>query len=351
MPSWDIEMNERNLMAELTESQRFQVAQNMIPSPGVLTAFERSNSFLPPSTARDKNLTLLQKPEVTCVVTGQQVGLYLGPLFTLYKAMTAIILAAKLAEQTGTPCVPVFWLQTEDHDLEEISSTRILNREGEQVELSLPTSNPSQSQCSVAYQQLGEEILSLNEKLESTLGFYPEAERYLEHVREWYRPGRTYHEAFSGLLAELLPESGLVFFNPRQDEVYAEAGSILRRSVRESRTVANLLIEQTDGLTQSGVEPQVYIRPDSPLAFYHLGDAGGARFRLQENGENWVLIGDQDQREISSAEVEENLKNNLSRFSSSALLRPIMQDSLLPSVAYVGGAAEELYFKQIQPLY
>lgn len=343
-------MEESRILQSIIESRRFDAVSKVAPTKGVQEALLNSNKFLPPCAHREESLRLLSEGKASCVVTGQQVGLYLGPLYTLYKASSAIRLAEQIALSSGKPCVPVFWLQTEDHDLEEIASASVLSRSSESSKLSLPFSSNRET-ASVAYETLGPKIDSLNEKLQSLLGFYPEAEHYLSLVKSFYRPEVSYADAFSSLLAEILKDSGLVFFNPRSQSVAEESKGVIHRSFSEYRQIAELLENQTQELRASGSSPQVYIRQDSPLAFFHLENQFGPRFRLQEQGHDWALIGDEQQRSVSSTDLSTALEQEPMRFSTSALLRPIVQDFLLPSVAYVGGAAEESYFAQLSPLY
>jgi len=341
--------NRSEQIKAITESSRFGEATRLKISPAVEKALRDSNDYLPASEKREQNIELLADGKAVCVVTGQQVGLFLGPAFTLYKAITAVRLAEAIEEETQQKCVPVFWLQTEDHDLAEISRVSILSREVEQEELIINTKLAASS-SSVAYSVIGTEIEEQLAILEQTLGFYPDASSVLEACRKWYSEGRTMHEAFAGLLCEILSDSGLVFLNPRQEILLSESKSVIRTAIEKHVPVAQALLEQGEAIKNAGGDVQVHVRENSPLPFIHPKSGTGDRFRFQQSGETWTIIGGADETIFSTSQILELLEAHPEQFSTSALLRPFVQDSLLPSVAYVGGNAERNYFKQIAPL-
>jgi len=144
--------------------------------PEVLSALEAQQAALPPSAARSSSLSALRQPGTVAVVSGQQVGLFLGPLYTFYKAATAVVWARALEQETGSRCVPIFWLQTEDHDFAEIASCEVAPA----LRLTLPDSG---ARSSVAHRTLPKEVESLVAALSDALAAQPFAAEILEPLR------------------------------------------------------------------------------------------------------------------------------------------------------------------------
>ncbi|MCB0322225.1 MAG: bacillithiol biosynthesis cysteine-adding enzyme BshC [Bdellovibrionales bacterium] len=315
-----------------------------------LEALEAVNVALPDDPARTANLEKLTRRGAVAVVTGQQTGLFLGPLLTLYKALTAIRAAAQLEEETGHPVVPIFWLQTEDHDFDEIRSTAIHDREGRKVPLTLPPLSSSEAP-SVQYLRLPEDLTTVITDLRETLGGFPAAASVLEKVTSTYRVGRSLPDAFTELMAMLTQGSGLLFFNPRHPAAIRASAPVHARAFAEFEAIGRLLSQRTEELEANGQQTPVRIRADSPLSFLHIDSAGGSRTRLVREGSNWRGKGFGGDFTLSEETLNTLLAASPDRFSSSALLRPIVQDTLLPTALYVGGAAEQAYWQQITPLY
>lgn len=314
--------------------------------PRVLASLQQQQAQLGPSPARDQNLAALAAGGCA-VVTGQQVGLFLGPLFTIYKAATAVRLAAALQNQTGRAVVPIFWLQTEDHDLPEIARC-VLPRRHEPA-FTIAADIATDNRSSIAHVRLPDTIHGCIEQLRLELGQLPHAQAHLERIARHYRPGRGWGEAFAGLLSELFEPEGLLVLDPRTPELAQLAAPVHRRALEHSDALSEALLAQNAALTRAGFAATVHVRGDSPLSFFHPAGAPGPRTRLRKSAERFEEL--QSGREHTLAELLARLEREPLCFSSSALLRPIVQDSLLPTAAYVGGPAEVAYFAQLPPLY
>src|SRR6266852_5151939 len=297
-----------------------RAAQRSI-APGLLEVLRRQNETLAPSDARARNLEALARSGTTAVVTGQQLGLFLGPLYTFYKAASAIAAAGALERESGIRCVPIFWMQTEDHDFPEIDHCHLLLPDGSRQTLRLnDTLGESGQRVSVKHRLLGEDCLRLAAALEDGLGELP----------------------YAG--------EGLILLDPRDAAIAkGTASPIYRRSLIESERIATALLERIEVLASAGFATQVHVRAASPLFFFHPGGPESERFRLERQGDVWVLVG--TNQSISTDELLPLLEAEPLRFSSSALMRPILQDHLIPTAAYVGGPAEVSYFAQLPPLY
>lgn len=314
-------------------------------APAVAAALEAQNARLAPSPARDAHLAAL-RAGAAAVVTGQQVGLFLGPLFTVYKAASAIRLARALAAESGRPVVPVFWLQTEDHDLPEIAVCHVPDADGPRA-LAVPAA--AHERVSIAHRLLPADVSDCLAALGATLGGLPHAAPHLDRLARHYRPGRGWGAAFAGLLGELFAADGLVLLDPRDAALAAAAAPLHRRALLDADAIAAALTERHAALTRAGFAPPVHVRPGAPLAFFHPQGAAGPRYRLTPAGDGFALVG--GDAHVSRAHLLAALEAAPLSFSSSALLRPLVQDALLPTAAYVGGPAEVAYFAQLAPLY
>lgn len=338
------------------------VARALRPlAPDVLRAIAAQNAALPASAARDAQIDALRRG-AAAVVTGQQVGLFLGPLYTIYKAATAVVVARVLAAETGAPVVPVFWLQTEDHDLVEIASCSVPGA-GACETITAPID--SENRVSIAHHTLPAEVGACIERLEAALGEGSLARIHLERLRRHYRPGAAWSAAFAGVLAELFAPEGLVMIDPRDPVLAAASAPVHARALVEAERIAAAMTERCGELERAGAAVPVHVRPGAPLSFFHPDGPLGPRVRLEpadpaaDTGRSDPGRAGSDAAfaEVGSGCVHEQaallaaLRDEPRRFSTSALLRPIVQDTLLPTVAYVGGPAEVAYFAQLVPLY
>jgi bacillithiol biosynthesis cysteine-adding enzyme BshC len=340
---------------------RTRAAAERRVSPPLVAVLRDQQAALPASRARAHNLEALASGQTAVVATGQQVGLFLGPLYGFYKAASAVAVARALEAESGVRCVPLFWLQTEDHDFAEIASATVAGVGGEPVALSLPLGSAAETRVSVAHRHLPPEVGALVDTLAELLGAGPAAKETLALLRAHYTAGRPIAQAFAGVLAELFADEGLLIFNPREARVAELAAPIYREALDASTTIGQRLDERCAALAEAGFDQQIPMRPGCALLFGHLGAATGPRYRLErqigtpgtsgssDSSGSWRLAGSDGL--FSRAEITEALAHDPLRFSTSALLRPIVQDTLLPTTAYVGGPAEVSYFAQMGPLY
>ena len=273
------------------------------------------------------------------IVTGQQVTLFGGPLFTLLKAATAI----RKAKDAGA--VPIFWLATEDHDLAEADHVTLTSRHALH---SLRLEHASEDAGKpVGAVRLGEGIRPLLEQAAELLG--PGEVR--DALRAAYTPEATYAEAFGRLLAKVFANEGLILIDAAGREFHRVGAPVLRAAIERAAELENLLLERTRLLEARGYEAQVLVTAESSLLFL-IDDETGARLALKRKGdsagnESWVA----GKKLYSTAELLGILESAPERLSPNALLRPVFQDAILPTATYVGGPAEIAYFAQSQVVY
>ena len=293
---------------------------------------------LRPSNGETASLDLLARPGTVAVVTGQQVGLFSGPAYTIYKALTAVRLAAHLSEQ-GIPAVPMFWLATEDHDVAEVNHTFVFGPDHRPIQLSVSANGGSERPVG------GIAIASPPvDRLREVLAAFPHGEEVAELTRAAYPDGATFGRAFRALLERLLAGRGLLFVDPLDESVRRLAAPLLQEAVRQDDGLHEKLLERGRELETAGYHAQVHVEAKTSLVFLLDGERRVALRR--QNGE-YASKGKSGDRRWSAEELAAQAEH----LSPNALLRPVVQDYVLPTVAYVGGPAELAYLAQSQVLY
>lgn len=330
-------------------AERTRAAAARRLAPALLDELRAQQGRLPPSPAREAHLAALAGGGTAVVATGQQVGLFLGPLYAFYKAASAVAVARALAAEAGVSVVPLFWLQTEDHDFAEIASCTVAGADGAPAQLGLEPEAETAARVSIAHRRLGPEIEPQLARLGELLPPGPPAGETLALLRAHYRAGQPLAGAFAGLLAELFRDEGLLIFDPRVAAAARLAAPIAGRALAEADAIGADLARRAAELEAAGFDVQIPVRDDCALVFFHRDGPTGPRHRLSRCAGGWALVG--STHVATEAEVADAMARDPLRFSTSALLRPILQDTLLPTAAYVGGPAEVSYFAQLGPLY
>ena len=277
------------------------------------------------------------------VVSGQQVALFGGPLLTLLKAATAIRKAADATKVSGREHVPVFWLASEDHDLEEVDQVALLSKTSvERLTLGLRAERP----LPVGGLRVGDGSSSLEALLDRAselLGWAP----VCEVLRECYAPDATLAGGFGRLLTKIFAAQGLVVMDASLREFHALGEPVLRVAIEQADELEAALLARSEELVRSGYHAQVLVTPGHSLLF--LIDAEtGARLPLRRSSEGAWKAG---AKVYLTAELLEILASEPERLSPNALLRAVFQDAILPTAAYVGGPAEIAYFAQSAVVY
>lgn len=318
--------------------------------PAVLAALVTRYAADPEDSPRRRHLARLAAGNAACVVTGQQAGLFGGPLYSVHKAASAIRLAARLEAESGVPCAPIFWLQSEDHDFAEIATTWTLAGNG--VEALTVADDAEHEGRAVADRPLGPSIEPALAALDAALEGLSDAAAVMDLWRRSYRPDRSPVLAFRHLMEQLFAEWGLLVLDPRDPkapELAAAAAPLHARAVADAAAIAEALEERVAALHGADFSVQVHVRPGAPLSFWHETPSG-PRVRLEPGDDGWRTC-EATPRVVDRGEIRRALDDAPRRFSTSALLRPILQDLWLPTAAYVGGPGEIAYFAQLPPLY
>ena len=299
---------------------------------------------LGPLNEGNPSLAQLAKPGTVCVVTGQQVGLFSGPAYSVYKALTAIRAAAEMRD-AGVSAVPVFWIATEDHDFAEVDHTWVFGPDERPVKIRIASQQNAAQELGDAPRPVGTVPLCdlPIEELRAALAGLPFADDAVALVERAYRPGETLGSAFAHFLKELFAPYGLLLIDPLIPAVREIAAPLLQRAVEAMPELCDALIARSKELVARGYHAQVLVDAQTSLVF--LLDKG-RRIALKR-GRNGAAHFTAPGLKLSVGE----LAARGVELSPNALLRPVMQDYLLPTAAYVGGPAELAYLAQSQVLY
>jgi bacillithiol synthase len=303
------------------------------------------NSATGAGEATFANIELLRDKDSVVVITGQQSGLFTGPLFTIYKALTVIKLAARL-RQEGLKVVPMFWIASEDHDFAEINHCQIVNREGQLQKIAYTACEPREGKP-VGRVELCAEI---NEQIAQISAALPESEfvsKIEKDLQSAYKSGINFAAAFARLVTSLFAQYGVVTIDPLDERLKRVARNIYGSAITHIDEFTSSLLDASDALVKAGYHAQVHITRESVPLFY-LND--GRRTALQREPDGSFLVKGTQTR-FSASELLERIEHCPACFSPNVTLRPIVQDYLVPALAYIGGPAELAYFAQIRPGY
>ncbi|HYX70536.1 MAG TPA: bacillithiol biosynthesis cysteine-adding enzyme BshC [Terriglobales bacterium] len=297
---------------------------------------ERQNRTWDASAATLDNIRRLAAG-ASAVVTGQQVGLFGGPLFSFYKALSAIRLAAEMS-QSGNECVPVFWLATEDHDLAEVNHATLPGAEAALVKLT--SGSAGKAGAPVSAVRFGPEIEGVVAEAAKILGDTPTT----QFLRDSYRPGESLGSSFARLFSRLFAHSGVVLLDASDPELHAVAAPIYQAAIANAEELDRALLERGRSLEAAGYHVQVKVTPSSTLLF---GLRDGGRLPVHRANHDFTL----GEEKLGEGELLRRIAAQPGEFSANVLLRPVVQDYLLPTVAYVGGPSEVAYFAQAGVVY
>lgn len=284
----------------------------------------------------------LADPRAVAVITGQQAGLFGGPLYTLHKAITAITLARRVSADYGVRAVPIFWIDSEDHDWEEVRACTVLDDEQHPHTIRLADLDGA-GERSIARLVLADEAAAAVDALGAALPATEFTADVLAMLRDAYAPGRTMSAAFGRVLERLLGRHGLVVYDASDPAAKAIVAPLFTKALAEPGRTAQLATEAGADLERRGYHAQVEaVEHSAPLFLMN-----GARQAIRVHGQT-AVVGDQ---EMPLADVAALAASSPARFSPNVLLRPLVQDSIFPTICYVGGPAELAYLGQLKAVY
>jgi len=292
------------------------------------------------------NIELLRDSDCIAVVSGQQAGLFTGPLYTIYKALSAVKLAGCL-QQRNTKAVPVFWIAAEDHDFAEVALAEFIGRDCQLKQVDVRADMHPEGQP-VGHVKLDQSIENVIDQLFELLPASEFAADMKTLVQKAWQPGRGYVESFATMMTSLLGRHGLIFLNPLDSELKRVAAPLYSDAAQRAPEIAIAVEQRSRELENSGYHAQVLATSNSFPLFIH--DDTGARHALTRD-ENGKYRTKEDETEYTVDELAAMARETPERFSPNVTLRAVVQDYLLPTIAYCGGSAEIAYFAQTAEVY
>ena len=305
----------------------------------VLHAQQRRRHAPPESLAAADRL---RDPRTVAIVTGQQAGLFGGPLFTLLKAITAIRLAERVSADFHVPAVPIFWVEGEDHDWDEVKSCGVLDEALNRRTITVGNP-PGAHEGPVAQVALDESISHALTELEATLRGSDFTATLLETLRSAYRVGAGMADAFGQCLESVLGPRGLVVYDASDPASKPLVADLFVREVEHAGETSRMAFEAGIRLRDHGYHAQATPH-DGSVALFQLN---GAREAIQVQDDAFIV----GERQESRAQLIERIRRSPEQFSPNVLLRPLVQDTLFPTVCYVAGPNELAYLGQLGEVY
>jgi len=306
-----------------------------------------TNEFCKAGPKTFENIERLREKDCLTIVTGQQAGLFSGAIYTIYKALSAARLAEDLRKQS-IKAVPVFWIAEEDHDFNEVGKTFNLDKTGKLLK-SENTPQSYRKNLPVGLVKLDETI---NQTIEDLFNNLPRTE-YTDEIKtlilKTYRAGETYSTAFAKLIAEVFSDYGLIILTPLNKKLKKLCAPIFADAIEKSKEISSALLLRNKELTEKNYQPQVLVEKD--FFPFFLQNEIGERKPLRRDAENGKIKIQKSKKEFEMSELLEIARDAPENLSPNALMRPVVQDYLLPTLVYFGGAAEIAYFAQNSVIY
>ena len=293
-----------------------------------------------------ENIQLLRESDCIAVVSGQQAGLFTGPLYTIYKALSAVKLAGCL-QQRDTKAVPVFWIASEDHDFAEVAKAELIGRDCQLKNVEVTNVMHREGQP-VGHVVVDDSMTALVDHLFELLPNSEFAADMKALVKDAWQPGRGYAESFATMMTSLLGRYGLILLDPLDPELKKLAAPLYSEAAQRAPEIAAAIEKRSSELESAGYHAQVLATANSFPLFLH--DEEGARHAVVrvENGKYKTKVIEQ---EYTAEELATLARDTPDKFSPNVTLRAVVQDYLLPTIAYYGGAAEIAYFAQTAEVY
>ncbi|HUR95983.1 MAG TPA: bacillithiol biosynthesis cysteine-adding enzyme BshC [Gemmatimonadales bacterium] len=304
-----------------------------------------ADAFLASAT-RDAQIARLRTPGALAVTTGQQPGLFTGPLYTIHKALSAVALARQLEARWQRPVLPIFWLAGDDHDFAEASSTSWIAADGSVSTASLPA-RPADAPLTPMYRQpLGDGVLPALELLASGLPTSEFRDTTLAWLERHYHPDATVAGSYAGAMAELLGPLGVLCFDSTHPAAKRAAAPHLVQALSQARELDDDLDRWAEASGATARTSGITVGDGAALV---MVEASLGRDRLVLDGGSFVTRRSRERFDMRA--IERLAADEPTRLSPNVLLRPAVESALLPTVAYLGGPGELRYLALTPPVY
>lgn len=291
-----------------------------------------------------EKIDLLLERRACAVVTGQQTGLFGGPLFTIYKALTTIKLTGRLNRICEGCFVSIFWLASDDHDFREVNHTNIINKSNETIKICYE-GHPDDSKIPVSEIKLKSEIVESLQQLSDETLSSDFKEEILKQVSDSYNSEAIFSQAFGSWLMTLFRSFGLILIDASDARIKRLGANIFQKEIVEDSPSTKKALRASNRLRDENYHTQVQLKE----GFLNLFYVDGNRNSIETRNSSFLVKG--TNLSFTKEELLSQLESQPQRFSPNVLLRPLYQDALLPTIAYVAGRAEIAYYAQMKGIY
>jgi len=314
---------------------------NSYPDSRVMELLVAQNRTRDDASVGD-TLDQIKKGKTLFVVTGQQMGLMVSPLYTIHKTLSALKLAKMLNRlNNGYNYVPVFWLEGEDHDYAEVNHFSVFDADGRPLKFSLDERTNDRG-FSMNKRRFPTDITSLLAGLKDILPGSGHSEALWEFLNTTYQPGADWLATFASHISRLFQNQGLLLFNAGDKQVKTANKPFFKKLIADNANIINAFRESTNNLTKAGYRAQVHFQDKHSYIFFN--QAGGPRVHLLKTDDGYRSK--TGEVVFSTSQLQALADEHPDWFSSTVLTRPLWQSALLPTVSYIGGAAEVSYWAQ-----
>lgn len=321
-----------------------QLSQRIFPRELVSEVLTEQNKLFQAGEKTFRQIKEFKDSKALVVVGGQQTGLFGGPLYTLYKAITIIKLADFLSTTIKQKVIPIFWMASDDHDYAEVNHINLPNLSGQQIEI-LAYGQDDNEKIPVSGRRFSVEI---EDKIQLLYSYLPETEfssAILERLESAYRQNNSFPLSFGIWMQFILRDFGLIVIDSSDLRFKQSAIPLFRKEIDEESPVSKAVIDQTNDIIKSGYNPQIRLNNGLLNLFFH--DPQREIIAIS-NGELRLKNTD---RKFTKSELIQILDKHPEKFSPNAVLRPLYQDTLFPTIAIVLGPSELAYFAQLRKAY
>lgn len=324
----------------------FRLESYRVKAAEVASRFDRSDreqiaaALRPTSAAAAERLARFVEVGGLIVTTGQQAGFLTGPLYTVYKALSAVVLARHLESELGVVVLPVFWIASDDHDWAEVNHAFLLDPAGRLRRFELSSRDPRP--LPMSERRLSGPLDALCDDVLQYLGGNEVTQRHVKQIVDPYRvAGATVGSAFGHSISAVLSPFDVLLADSADPAVKGRSAAVMRAAVVDSESHESMLVNRSRAMEARGYRSQVSIQPGATNVFFH-GSRG--RERIHRDGQEYVIR--ETRERFTRDSLLGALEENPSRFSPNVLLRPVVESAVFPTIAYVGGPAETAYFAQ-----
>lgn len=290
-----------------------------------------------------ENIERLATDNTYAIVTGQQAGLFTGPLYTIYKALTSIKLAERLNEKNIGNFVPIFWIASDDHDFKEIDHIHVINKDN-QIE-TIRYEEDVTVKIPISERKVSTQINAIIQLLESATHDSEFKTNIIKILRESYQPGKSFSEAFGILLTKLLGKYGLIIIDPADGKLKQLGKSVFIKEISDKSPSTDQVLESSKLLGSNNYNSQVNLQHGFLNLFYIEKE----RYSISFKNDGYIV--NALNQKFNIEEFTELANQHPEKFSPNVILRPVFQDELLPTVAYIAGPGEVAYYAQLKKVY